>query len=98
MIKQAFKNNIFVGASLIELYSKCSSIDNAVLLFEGITGKDVVIWSAMIAGYGVHGQGEEALKVFDRRVKHSAVKPDDVAFLLILSACSNSGLVSRYST
>ncbi|KAM1058565.1 hypothetical protein ACFX2I_023285 [Malus domestica] len=56
VIKRAFKNNIFVGASLIELYSKCGSIDNAVLLFEGITDKDVVIWIAMIAVYGVHGQ------------------------------------------
>ncbi|TQD93811.1 hypothetical protein C1H46_020583 [Malus baccata] len=57
--------------------------------------KDVFIWSSMIAGYGVNGQGGEALKVFDRMVKHSAVKPDDVAFILSLSACSNSGLVSR---
>ncbi|KAM2858433.1 hypothetical protein COP2_023972 [Malus domestica] len=95
VIKRAFKNNIFVGASLIELYSKCGSIDNAVLVFEGITDKDVVIWSAMIAGYGVHGQGEEALKVFDRMVKHSDVKPNDVTFLSILSACSHSGLVEE---
>ncbi|XP_048435293.1 putative pentatricopeptide repeat-containing protein At3g01580 [Pyrus x bretschneideri] len=58
VIKCTFKNNIFVGASLMELYLKCGSIDNAVLLFEGKTDKDVVIWSAMIAGYGVHGQGE----------------------------------------
>ncbi|KAM2052865.1 hypothetical protein ACFX1T_002573 [Malus domestica] len=54
--------------------------------------RDVFIWSSMIAGFGVNGQGGEALKVFDRMVKHSAVKPDDVAFLLIYSACSNSGL------
>ncbi|KAM2416356.1 hypothetical protein ACFX1W_023337 [Malus domestica] len=94
VIKRAFKNNVFVGASLIELYSKCSSIDNAILLFEGITDKDV-IWSAMIAGYGVHGQGEEALRVFDRMVKHSAVKPNDVTFLSILSACSHSGLIEE---
>ncbi|KAM1491261.1 hypothetical protein PS1_023733 [Malus domestica] len=94
VIKRAFKNNVFVGASLIELYSKCSSIDNAILLFEGITDKDV-IWSAMIAGYGVHGQGEEALRVFDRMVKHSAVKPNDVTFLSILSVCSHSGLIEE---
>ncbi|KAM1120828.1 hypothetical protein TB2_002492 [Malus domestica] len=39
--------------------------------------RDVFIWSSMIAGFGVNGQGGEALKVFDRMVKHSAVKPDD---------------------
>lgn len=95
VIKRAFKNSIFVGASLIELYSKCGSIDIANRLFEEIKDKDVVIWSAMIAGYGIHGQGAEALKVFDKMVKHSAVKPNDVTFLSVLSACSHSGLVEE---
>ncbi|KAM1918769.1 hypothetical protein ACFX15_022786 [Malus domestica] len=77
------------------LHAYGGRIDNAVQLFEGITDKDVVIWSAMIAGYGVDGQGEEALKVFDRMVKHSDVKPNDVTFLSILSACSHLGLVEE---
>ncbi|KAL6135818.1 hypothetical protein ACLB2K_068043 [Fragaria x ananassa] len=93
VIQTGFKDNIFVRASLIELYSKCGSIDNAVRLFEGMVYKDVVIWSAMIAGYGIHGQGGEALKVFDDMVKHSAVTPNDVTFTSVLSACSHSGLV-----
>ncbi|KAM2107256.1 hypothetical protein PS1_023725 [Malus domestica] len=38
---------------------------------------------------------EEALKVFDRMVKHSDVKPNDVTFLSILSACSHLGLVEE---
>ncbi|KAM5581768.1 putative pentatricopeptide repeat-containing protein [Rosa sericea] len=94
-IKTAFKDNIFIGASLIELYSKCGSIDNAVRLFEGMVFKDVVIWSAMIAGYGIHGQGGEALKAFDHMVKHAAVTPNDVTFTSVLSACSHSGLVEE---
>ena len=57
IIISGFNNNIFVGAPLIELHSKCCSIDNATKVFEGIIHKDV-IWSAMIAGYGIHGQGE----------------------------------------
>ncbi|KAL6136236.1 hypothetical protein ACLB2K_061537 [Fragaria x ananassa] len=93
VIQTGFKDSIFVRASLIELYSKCGSIDNAVRLFEGMVYKDVVIWSAMIAGYGIHGQGGEALKVFDDMVKHSAVTPNDVTFTSVLSACSHSGLV-----
>ncbi|KAL6143234.1 hypothetical protein ACLB2K_053929 [Fragaria x ananassa] len=93
VIQTGFKDNIFVRASLIELYSKCGSIDNAVRLFEGMVYKDVVIWSAMIAGYGIHGQGGEALKVFDDMVKHSAVTPNDATFTSVLSACSHSGLV-----
>ncbi|KAL6143239.1 hypothetical protein ACLB2K_053934 [Fragaria x ananassa] len=61
-IQTGFMDNIFVGASLIESYSKC--------------------------GYGIHGQGGEALKVFDDMVKHSAVTPNDVTFTSVLSACT----------
>ncbi|KAL5864348.1 hypothetical protein ACOSQ3_001862 [Xanthoceras sorbifolium] len=93
VIQKGFNNNIFVGASLIELYSKCGSIENAVKIFEGIIDKDVVIWSAMIAAYGIHGKGGQALKVFDQMVKNSGVKPNKVTFVSVLSACSHAGLV-----
>ncbi|KAK0590312.1 hypothetical protein LWI29_025307 [Acer saccharum] len=95
VIQKGFDNNIFVGASLIELYSKCGSIENAVKIFEGIVDKDVVIWSAMIAAYGIHGKGGEALKVFDQMVKSSGIKPNNVTFLSVLSACSHAGLVEK---
>ncbi|KAJ4729303.1 Pentatricopeptide repeat [Melia azedarach] len=95
VIRKGFNNNNFIGASLIELYSKCGSIDCAIKIFEGIIDKDVVIWSAMIAGYAVHGQGIEALGVFYQMICSSEVRPNNVTFLSILSACSHSGLVEE---
>lgn len=95
IVVSGFNNNIFVGASLIELYSKCGGIDDASKVFEGVMNKDVVIWSAMIAGYGIHGQGGEALKTFDLMIKSAAVRPNKVTFLSILSACSHAGLVEE---
>lgn len=93
--KSGFSNNIFVGASLMELYSKCGSIDNAIQVFEAIIDKDVVIWSAMIAAYAIHGKGGEALKIFEQMIKDSTNNPNDVTFLSVLSACSHSGLVEE---
>ena len=95
IIISGFNNNIFVGASLIELYSKCCSIDNATKVFEGIIRKDVVIWSAMIAGYGIHGQWEIFLQIFDQMAKIAIVMLNNVTFLSILSACSHAGLVEE---
>lgn len=94
IIISGFNNNIFVGAPLIELYSKCCSIDNATKVFEGIIHKDV-IWSAMIAGYGIHGQGEFFFLIFDQMVKIAIVIPNNVTFPSILSACSHAGLVEE---
>ncbi|KAH1249453.1 putative pentatricopeptide repeat-containing protein [Glycine max] len=93
--KSGFDNNEFIGASLIELYAKCSSIDNANKVFKGMRRKDVVTWSSIIAAYGFHGQGEEALKLFYQMSNHSDVKPNDVTFVSILSACSHAGLIEE---
>ncbi|KAK7287428.1 hypothetical protein RIF29_00704 [Crotalaria pallida] len=95
LTKSGFDNNIFIGSSLIELYAKCSSIDNANKVFKGMSNKDVVTWSSIIAAYGFHGQGEEALKLFHQMVNSSDVKPNSVTFLSILSACSHAGLVKE---
>ncbi|KAK7389321.1 hypothetical protein VNO78_24216 [Psophocarpus tetragonolobus] len=91
--KSGFDNNEFIGASLIELYAKCSSIDNANKVFKEMKHKDVVTWSSIIAAYGFHGQGEEALKLFYQMANHSDVRPNDVTFVSILSACSHAGLI-----
>ncbi|KAK4855063.1 hypothetical protein QYF36_003591 [Acer negundo] len=49
----------------------------------------------MIAAYGIHGKGGEALKVFYQMVKSSGIKPNNVNFLSVLSACSYAGLVEK---
>ena len=95
IIISGFNRNVFVGALLIELHSKCGGIDNATKVFKGMIHKDVVIWSAMIAGYGIHGQGEEALKIVNQMVTSATVLPNNITFLSILSACSHAGLVEE---
>ncbi|XP_071738977.1 putative pentatricopeptide repeat-containing protein At3g01580 [Rutidosis leptorrhynchoides] len=95
VIKSGFDDNSYVEASLIECYSKCGSLFNAVKVFNVIENKDVVIWSSMIAGYGIHGKGREALELFNYMVNVSKVKPNNVTFLSILSACSHAGLIKE---
>ena len=51
------------------MYSKCGLIDKAVDVFNRIPHKDVMSWTAMISGFGVNGQGENALKLFHQMVE-----------------------------
>ncbi|MQL73915.1 hypothetical protein Taro_006278 [Colocasia esculenta] len=89
-----FKDDVFVNTALIDMYAKCGGVKNAHMVFDRINNKDVVVWSAIIAGYGFHGYGYEAISLFNE-MKHSGVEPNDVTFIGLLSACNHAGLVEE---
>ncbi|KAL3637137.1 hypothetical protein CASFOL_019436 [Castilleja foliolosa] len=76
--------------SILNMYVKCGYIFSARNCFNKMLVKDLVTWSSMIEGYGTHGLGFEALKIFDE-MKSEKVKPNSITFLSLLSACSHSG-------
>ncbi|XP_072989010.1 putative pentatricopeptide repeat-containing protein At3g01580 [Typha latifolia] len=92
LVNGGFTNKVFVAAALVDLYSKCGSLYHAVTVFESIIEKDVVLWSSMVAGYGIHGLGDKAIATFER-MNQSSIMPNNVTFVSILSACSHAGLV-----
>ncbi|XP_057791634.1 putative pentatricopeptide repeat-containing protein At3g01580 [Salvia miltiorrhiza] len=95
VIRCGLGDDSFVCASLIESYAKCGSLDGAIAVFGQVKDRDVVMWSSMLAAYGIHGRGREALDLFDEMIKNSGVMPNEVSFLSILSACSHAGLIQE---
>ena len=83
------ESNIYVSTALIDMYAKCGSIVEARQLFDLMTDKNVVTWNAMISAYGLHGHGNEALKLFNEML-HSGLLPSNVTFLSVLYACSHA--------
>lgn len=53
-------------------------------VFEEMKVKEIVIWSLIMAGYGIPGQGREDLKLFDKMIETSEVMPNEVTFLSLL--------------
>lgn len=80
--------------SIMNMYIRCGSITTSRMCFNRMFFKDVVAWTSMIEGYGSHGLGFEALKLFDLMTREG-IKPNNVTFLSLLSACSHSGLVTE---
>jgi len=76
------------------MYAKCGRLTDADLLFEHMPLKSSISWNTIIAGHGIHGDGVMALNLFDR-MREQDVKPDEVTFLSVLSACSHSGQVEE---
>ncbi|KAK9287415.1 hypothetical protein L1049_015836 [Liquidambar formosana] len=95
MIRTNFRPNTIVVSSLIDMYSKCGSLEVGWRVFNLMGNKqDIVLWNTMVSALGQHGCGEEAMRVFDDMVR-SGLKPDRISLVVILNACSHSGLVQE---
>ncbi|KAK2650569.1 hypothetical protein Ddye_018058 [Dipteronia dyeriana] len=92
IVKKGFNENNIVGTSLIDVYSKCGSLACSRNVFDEMPNKNLVSWSAMVSGYGIHGKGREAVSLFHEMVA-SDITPDEGVVTSVLSACSHAGLV-----
>ncbi|XP_039130403.1 pentatricopeptide repeat-containing protein At3g26782, mitochondrial-like [Dioscorea cayenensis subsp. rotundata] len=94
LIKRGFDKEIIVGTALIDMYAKCGSLACSCHAFDEMESKNLISWSAMVSGYGLHGKGKEAISCFTE-MKLKGLRPDRVAFTSVLSACSHCGLVNE---
>ncbi|KAK4782293.1 hypothetical protein SAY86_016395 [Trapa natans] len=77
---------------LVTFYAKCRRLDYAYRLFEGIYGKDVVSWNAIISANEQNSREDEAVHLFYRMIRDDPfVHPNRITFLSILSSFSRLG-------
>ncbi|KAJ0976827.1 hypothetical protein J5N97_012301 [Dioscorea zingiberensis] len=86
--------NLFIHNALIDLYAKCGDMRSATKVFDEMPERDFISWNSMVTGFAQNGLGDQSLNVF-RRMIDEGVKPNNVTFLAVLSACSHAGLVSE---
>ncbi|XP_009588647.1 pentatricopeptide repeat-containing protein At3g14730 [Nicotiana tomentosiformis] len=87
-------DDTYIDNAILDMYAKCGSMREAQLIFDMMNYKDVASWNIMIKGYGMHGFGIKALELFSDMCK-AELRPDDVTFVGVLSACSHSGLIKQ---
>ncbi|XP_028791983.1 pentatricopeptide repeat-containing protein At5g39680-like [Neltuma alba] len=81
--------------SLINLYVKCNQIQLARKLFDRMRKRNVVSWSALMAGYLHKGDELEVLGLFKALVTLENSCPNEYIFTTVLSCCSDSGRVEE---
>ncbi|KAJ8899704.1 hypothetical protein K2173_019402 [Erythroxylum novogranatense] len=87
-------DTVFIANCLIDMYSKSGDIEAATLVFRNMKQRNEVSWTSLMTGYGMHGYGEETLKVFDQ-MRAVGFVPDGVTFLVVLYACNHCGMVDQ---
>ncbi|XP_038877225.1 pentatricopeptide repeat-containing protein At3g46790, chloroplastic-like [Benincasa hispida] len=80
--------------ALITMYCKCGDLGVARKVFDEMPERNTVSWSALMAGYGVHGMFGDVFGLFERLVEEGQ-KPDELTFTALLTACSHGGLIER---
>ncbi|KAK1369746.1 Pentatricopeptide repeat-containing protein [Heracleum sosnowskyi] len=94
ILRLGYHLHVPMGNALIEMYSKCGSLKNSVIVFEHMKTKDVVTWTSLISAYGIYGEGRKAISAFEE-MKRTGVTPDHIIFVSVIHACSHSGLVEE---
>ncbi|KAM1389801.1 hypothetical protein ACFX13_018128 [Malus domestica] len=90
VVVRNLEGNAFLLNALIDMYTKCSGIDQARWLFDWLVDKDVVSWNLMIFRYLKNGQPEKCIDLF-RAMQASGLKPDQVAVSNVISAYFQTG-------
>ncbi|XP_043701637.1 pentatricopeptide repeat-containing protein At2g13600-like [Telopea speciosissima] len=95
ILKNGLDEEILVGNGLLDMYSKCGRLQLAENQFNKMNKKNQISWTSMIDGYGMHGDGKGAIRVFEDMVREKGVSPDHITFVALVSACSHAGLLEE---
>lgn len=86
------EGNVFIGTGLVDMYSKCGCLTSSSQVFERMEVRNVLTWTAMMAGLAIHGKGKEAMELLNAMVSEN-IAPNAVTFTCLLNACCHTGLV-----
>ncbi|KAI3722876.1 hypothetical protein L2E82_34036 [Cichorium intybus] len=94
IFSNGFDTDVANMNSLVTMYSKGGDLVSAQKVFDEMSERNVVTWSAMMSGYGLYGRCEEVFELFERMVSDRVV-PDGLTFTAVLTACSHGGLADK---
>lgn len=86
VIRRGFNDDLFIGNSLTDMYSKCKDVDSALKVFREMPRKNNVSWNSIISGFVLHQKFPEALSLFNLMLREG-VQPDEVSLVNLLHIC-----------
>ncbi|XP_065854826.1 pentatricopeptide repeat-containing protein At3g02330, mitochondrial [Euphorbia lathyris] len=86
-LKNDFGYDIIVGTAILDMYAKCSCMEDAQKLFNSLPRRSLQCYNAIIVGYTRNGQGFEALQLF-RLLLKSGLGFNEITLSGAFSACA----------
>ncbi|KAH7296148.1 hypothetical protein KP509_26G011100 [Ceratopteris richardii] len=85
--QRGLDRDLHIGSSLVHMYAKAGSLDDARKVFHGIAVRDVTLWTSLMMGYADDGKHEEAINCY-KKMQSEQISPNSVTYPCILKACS----------
>eukprot|EP00250_Pteridium_aquilinum_P017426 c23625_g11_i5 orf=599-1879(+) len=88
IVRGGLESDIAISSSLVDLYCKCCSLEEARRVFDFLPKRNVISWGAMIGGYVQQLHGASALELFTQ-MQQEGIDPDTLIYTDILKACGS---------
>ncbi|XP_058093286.1 putative pentatricopeptide repeat-containing protein At3g25060, mitochondrial [Magnolia sinica] len=85
-----YKDDVFVGSSVLNMYVKCGKMNEAMRVFDEMPMRDLVSWTTMITGFAQSGRVIEAVGVY-RRMRLEGIEGDGIVMVGSIQACTGLG-------
>lgn len=94
IIRYRHELDVNAGNTIVDVYAKCGSLDEAYELFKRLPIRTKESWGSLITAYAKVGEWRLTLQWF-QDLKNQGLKPDGVIYLGVLMACSHAGLLEE---
>nr|XP_043621578.1 pentatricopeptide repeat-containing protein At5g39350 [Erigeron canadensis]XP_043621579.1 pentatricopeptide repeat-containing protein At5g39350 [Erigeron canadensis]XP_043621580.1 pentatricopeptide repeat-containing protein At5g39350 [Erigeron canadensis] len=85
--EKGLAESLFVRNALVDMYVKCGQMDDARIMFNETSERDVVTWTSMVNGYIVNGDAQSAISLCPFMMLEG-VRPNALTLASLLSACA----------
>ncbi|XP_058112433.1 pentatricopeptide repeat-containing protein At3g02330, mitochondrial [Magnolia sinica] len=92
IVKSGLGLDSFVGSTLVDMYCKCGVMEDAEKLHDRLEKQTMVSWNAIVSGFSMQKQSEEAQKFFQQMLD-MGLKPDNFTYATVLDTCANLATV-----
>lgn len=90
VITSGFSGNVVAESSLVDMYGKCGLVDESQRVFDRMSKKNSISWSALLGGYCQNRDFESVIRIF-REVEEA----DLYSFGTIIRACAGLAAIRQ---
>lgn len=94
VVSIGLESDLALGTAILSMYGKCASLNDAWAMFDRLTNRDAVLWTAMISACTYNGLARDALHLFEE-MQLEGFKADKITLVNILNACVGQGALTE---